>query len=150
MDSKEKYMLEAIEEAKKAMLEDEVPVGAIIVKDGEIIARAHNQKESQKSPLAHAEVIAISKACKKLNTNYLTDCTLYVTFEPCMMCTGAIINSRVGKVVYGASDLRFASLESIFIQINAKQINHHPIYFGGVLENECSELIKTYFNKKRK
>lgn len=150
MNIKEKWMREALIEAKKAMDEDEVPVGAVIVRNGEIIARAHNEKERKFSPIAHAEIIAIERACHHLKTNYLSDCELYVTFEPCLMCTGAIINSRIKKVVYGASDLRFASLESVLCQIDPKMINHTPLCMGGILEEECSDLIKKYFISKRK
>ena len=150
MKNREYFMKIAIEEAKQAMKEDEVPVGAVIVKEGKIISKAHNQKEQIHSPLAHAEMIAINEACQKLNTTYLDDCELYVTFEPCMMCTGAIINSRLKTVIFGASDLRFASLESIFLQIQQKQFNYQPIYFSGVLEKECANLMTKYFNSKRK
>ena len=150
MKNREYFMKIAIEEAKQAMKEDEVPVGAVIVKEGKIISKAHNQKEQIHAPLAHAEMIAINEACQKLNTTYLDDCELYVTFEPCMMCTGAIINSRLKTVIFGASDLRFASLESIFLQIQQKQFNYQPMYFSGVLGKECANLMTKYFNSKRK
>lgn len=144
------YMSEALEKAKIAYEKDEVPVGAIIVKNGKVIASAYNFKESYRDATAHAEILAIQQACQVLNSPYLLDCDMYVTFEPCMMCTGAIINARIRKVVYGAADHRFISLESILLQYRKTEINHIPIFYGGILENECSQIMTDYFKKKRK
>lgn len=144
------YMSKAIENAKKAFELDEVPVGAIIIKNNKIIASTYNLKEHNKDATSHAEILAIKQACHVLNSPYLNDCEMYVTLEPCMMCTGAIINSRLKKIVFGAYDQRFISLETIMMQINQKSINYMPIFYGGVLEDECSTIIKEYFKKKRK
>ena len=109
----EKYMKIAIEEAKKAANSGDIPVGAVIVKNGKVISVAHNEKEKNNSPLDHAEMIAIKNACKKLNTWHLDDCELYVTMEPCMMCAGALIQSRIKKVIYGVNNEKFGHIESI-------------------------------------
>ena len=113
MDKHLKYMNLTLKQAIKALSEDEVPVGAIIVKDDKIIANAYNKKEQKNQPIAHAEILAIQKACKKLNTWHLDDCVMYVTLEPCVMCAGAIIQSRFKRVVYGALDYRFGAHQSI-------------------------------------
>ncbi|WP_249029290.1 nucleoside deaminase [Tannockella kyphosi] len=147
MEQDEKYMLEAYKQAKKALKQDDVPVGAIIVKNNKIIARAYNQREYKQSVTAHAEVLAIQKACKKLNTWRLDDCILYSTMEPCIMCSGVIIQSRISKVVYGAHDTRWASLNKI--SSLEESLNHMPIIVGGILEESCSKLVKEYFKQKR-
>lgn len=144
------YMKEALNKAKQGYKEDEVPVGVIIVKNNKIIAATHNKKESMKDATAHAEILAIKEACQLLNTTYLNDCDMYVTFEPCMMCTGAIINARIRKLVFGAYDHRFISLESILLQYKSNEFNHLPIFYGGILEEDCSKLMTDYFKKKRK
>ena len=149
MNINEIYMEKALENAKIAYKKDEVPVGAIIVKDQEIIASAYNLKQTYNDCTAHAEILAIREACQKINGPYLYDCEMYVTLEPCMMCTGAIINSRLKKIVFGAYDQRFISFETILLQLNSKSINHIPIFYGGVLEEKCSNLIKDYFKNKR-
>ena len=123
----EYFMQKAIEQAKSALAYDEVPIGAVIVKDGEIIAVGNNFKERENCAVYHAEVVAIINACKKLNNWYLDGCTLYVTLEPCPMCCGAIVNSRIDRVVYGAKDLKS----------------------GAVLEAECSSILTDFFKKKR-
>ncbi len=150
MNIDQEYMKEALKNANIAYQKDEVPVGAVIVRNGDIIASTYNLKENKHDATMHAEILAIQEACKKLNTTYLTDCDLYVTFEPCMMCTGAIINARLRKVVYGAYEKRFVSLESILLHYTQKELNHMPIFYGGVLEEECSQIITNYFKKKRK
>lgn len=149
MNEQEKYMKEAVKNAKKAFMLDEVPVGAIIVRNNEIIASTYNKKEKNKDSTAHAEILAIQEASKILQTPYLTDCDLYVTFEPCIMCTGAIINSRINKVIFGAYDHRYVSFETIVLQLNTKNINHVPVYSGGILKEECASLMTEYFKKKR-
>lgn len=147
MDIDGHYMELAYKEALKALAKDEVPVGAILVKDGNILARAHNQRETKQLVTAHAETLAIERACKKLNSWRLEGCTLYTTLEPCIMCSGVIINSRIEKVVYGASDDKWMSLEQLINQNNA--LNHKPIVIGGILKEKCATLIINYFKDKR-
>ena len=150
MDKYEIYMLEALKEAELAALEDEVPIGCVIVKDDQIIARAHNQRDKSNNPLGHAETIAIKKASEVLNDWQLVGTELYVTIEPCLMCAGAIIQSRIGKVIYGAPDLKGGAFGSSLNVLDAKNINHRPEVIGGVLESECTSIIKNYFKSKRK
>ena len=145
----ETYMLEALKEEELAALEDEVPVGCVIVKNDQIIARAHNQREKTNNPLGHAETLAIKKASEVLNDWQLVDTELYVTIEPCLMCAGAIIQSRIDKVIYGAPDLKGGALGSSIDALTAKNINHHPEVISGVLEQECVAVIKNYFKSKR-
>ena len=149
MENYEKYMKEAIREAELAALEDEVPIGCVIVKDGEIIAKAHNQRDKTNNPLGHAETLAIKKASEILNDWQLVDCDLYVTIEPCLMCAGAIIQSRINKVIYGAPDLKGGAFESSINVLTANNINHRPEIVSGVLVDECSQIIKNYFKSKR-
>ena len=149
MEKTNKFMLEAIKEAKKAELLDEVPIGCVIVKDNKIISRGHNIRESKNNPIGHAEIIAITKASKKLNSWRLNDCELYVTIEPCIMCSGAIIQSRIKAVYYGAKDFKGGAFGSSIDVLKAENINHHPEIVGGVLAKECSELISRYFKNKR-
>ena len=149
MEKTNKVMLEAIKEAKKAELLDEVPIGCVIVKDNKIISRGHNVRESKNNPIGHAEIIAITKASKKLKSWRLNDCELYVTIEPCIMCSGAIIQSRIKAVYYGAKDYKGGAFGSSIDVLKAENINHHPEIVGGVLEKECSELISRYFKNKR-
>ena len=144
-----KYMKEALKEAKKAELIDEVPIGCVIVKDDKIIARGHNQRETNQSPIGHAEIIAINKASKKLKSWRLEGCDIYVTLEPCIMCSGAIIQSRISKVYYGAFDPKGGALGSSINALEAKNINHHPEVIAGVLKEECSSIITNYFKAKR-
>jgi len=146
---KDHYLKIALNEAKKAYLEDEVPVGCVIVFNNEIIARSHNNKEKKQSSIYHAEIEAIKKACKKLNSWHLDNCEMYVTLEPCMMCTGAIINSRIKKIYYGCKDLKGGALESNIKIKEIKLLNHYPEY--ECLNNEdCSNILKEYFKNKRK
>ena len=150
MDNYVKYMLEALKEAELAKLEDEVPIGCVIVKDDQIIARAHNQREVTNNPLGHAETLAIKKASEVLNDWQLVDCDLYVTIEPCIMCGGAIIQSRIRKVIYGAPDLKGGAFGSSINILDAQNINHRPEIVKGILEEECTKIIKDYFKSKRK
>lgn len=145
----EKFMVEAIKEAKKAELIDEVPIGCVIVKDDKIIARGHNLRESKQRSTAHAEIIAIEKACRKLKSWRLEGCSLYVTLEPCPMCSGAILQSRIEHVVYGAKDPKGGCMESCMNMYEVKGFNHYPDVIGGVLEDECGSLLKTFFERKR-
>ena len=149
MHTDQYYMEKALVQANKALKEDEVPVGAIIVKDGKIISKAYNKKEQLQSPTAHAEIIAINKACKKLKTWHLDDCVLYVTLEPCVMCAGAIIQARIKKVVYGAKSYQDGAIESALKLYETKGFNHYPITcFLDNLE-DCSKIISNYFKSKR-
>lgn len=142
-------MKEALKEAKKAELIDEVPIGCVIVKDDKIIARGHNQRETKQSPIGHAEIIAINKASKKLKSWRLEGCDIYVTLEPCIMCSGAIIQSRISKVYYGASDPKGGALGSSINVLEANNINHHPEVISGILKEVCSSIITNYFKAKR-
>ena len=145
---KNDYMNIALEEAKNAYLAGEVPVGAIIVKNGEIISRGHNNREETGDATGHAETIAIREACNKLGTWRLEDCELYVTLEPCPMCMGAIINSRIKKVVYGAKDARAGACGSL-VDLTSYPFNHKPIVECGVMNDECSSILTDFFFKKR-
>ena len=142
-------MAAAIDMAKKAAAKDEVPVGAVIVKDGRIIAKACNLRETRKSPLAHAEQLAIGKAAKRLGGWRLPGCTLYVTLEPCPMCAGAIINARIENVVFGAYDPKSGALGSLYDLAEGK-LNHKPLCVGGVLQEDCAALLTDYFKLKRR
>jgi len=146
---KERLMELAYSEALKAYKEDEVPVGAILVdKNLNVIAKGHNKKESKNNSLYHAEVITINNAIKKLNTKYLNDYYLFVTLEPCLMCTGYIINSRIKKVFYATSDPKSGSIKSL-LNIKSIKTNHHLDYEEGILKDKCSSLLKEFFKKKR-
>ena len=141
-------MTRAIELAKQAASEGEVPVGAVISLNGEIIAEGRNMRENGKNALYHAEIIAIDNACKALDSWRLEDCILYVTLEPCPMCTGAIINSRIRKVVYGAYDLKAGSVDSVINLFNLPY-NHRPEIQEGFMENECRQLLTDFFSDIR-
>ncbi len=147
--SDEFYMREAIKEAKKAEALAEVPIGAIIVIDGEIISRAHNLRESKQSAVAHAEVLAIEHACKETGSWRLENTTLYVTLEPCAMCSGAIILSRVARVVYGASDPKGGCAGTFMNLLQDERFNHQSEVTGGVLEEECGQLLSDFFRQLR-
>lgn len=140
----------ALKEAKKAALNDEVPVGAVIVYEGKVIAKAYNKREQTNDPLGHAELLAIKKASKKLQTWRLTECELYVTLEPCAMCAGAIMWSRVKKVIFGAYDEKGGAMGPVFNLFEEKIINHTPDIKGGVLAEESRDLIQSFFKAKRK
>ena len=144
-----KYMEEAIFEAKLAEEIDEVPIGAVIVKDGKIIARAHNTRETSKCATHHAEILAIEDACRALGGWRLPETTLYVTLEPCAMCAGAIINARIPNVVYGAPDIRFGAFGSL-IDLSEIPLNHKPEIKRFIRGDECKNLLSEYFKKKRK
>ena len=146
----EKFMKSALKEAKKAYEKLEVPVGAVIVKDGKIIARAHNLKETKYDTTKHAEILAIQKASKKLNSWRLIDCEMYVTLEPCSMCAGALINSRIKKVYIGASDKKTGAVGSVFNLLEDYTFNHKVEYEKGVLQDECESILKEFFKELRK
>lgn len=144
----EYYIRLAMEEAAKAEGKDEVPVGAVAVREGKIIALAHNTRESDKCATHHAEILAIERACESLGGWRLPGVTLYVTLEPCAMCAGAIINSRIPRVVFGAYDLRFGAFGSL-VNLSLLPLNHKPEVKGGVLEKENRDILSAYFKKKR-
>lgn len=146
----EKYMKEALKEAYKAELLDEVPIGCVIVKDDKIIARGHNLRETKQQSINHAEIIAIQKACKKVGSWRLEDCTLYVTLEPCCMCAGAILQSRILRVVYGAADPKGGSIESTMRMYEQDGFNHYPEVISGIMREECSQILTSFFRNKRK
>jgi tRNA(adenine34) deaminase len=145
----EYFMKAALRQAKRAEAMDEVPVGAVIVKDGRIVARGFNQREKTNDPTGHAEVIAIRQAARKLQSWRLSGCSLYVTIEPCSMCAGAILWSRLDRIVYGAKDPKGGALGSSYNLFEQKNLNHHPEVVEGVLVHECQALISNYFKNKR-
>ena len=149
MEQKEYYMKQALKEAEKAYKKLEVPVGAIIVKKGEIIAKAHNQKETKTDTTKHAEILAIQKASKKLKSWRLLDCEMYVTLEPCSMCAGAIINSRIKKVYIGAMDEKTGAVGSVLNLFKDYTFNHKVEVERGVLEEECSTMLSGFFKELR-
>ena len=149
MEQKEHYMKQALKEAEKAYKKLEVPVGAVIVKDGKIIARAHNQKETRTDTTKHAEILAIQKASKKLESWRLIDCEMYVTLEPCSMCAGAIIQSRIRKIYYGTKDLKTGAVGSVFNLLEDYTFNHHVEYESGILKDECEQILKDFFKDLR-
>jgi tRNA(adenine34) deaminase len=143
------YMQIALEESKEAFAAGEVPIGAVIVLNGEVIAQAHNLKETWLDPTAHAEMVAIREACKKLNRWRLTGATLYVTLEPCPMCAGAIVQSRIDRLVYGVKDPKAGAVDSLFNMLQNDALNHQLVVKSGVLAEECSQILKDFFQKKR-
>ena len=146
---KEEFMKEALKEALKAYDKLEVPVGAVIVKDGKVIARAHNIKEQKNDTTKHAEILAISKASKKLESWRLIDCEMYVTLEPCSMCAGALINSRIKKVYIGAMDAKTGACGSVFNLLEDYTFNHKVEIETGILADDCEELLKKFFKELR-
>ena len=149
MENVKRFMREAIKEAKKAEMMDEVPIGCVIVKNNKVISRGHNIRESKQNPTGHAEIVAINKAAKKLNSWRLEDCDIYITLEPCIMCSGAIIQSRIKHIYFGAFDPKGGALGSSINVLDAKNINHHPEVTSSVLQEECSKIITNYFKSKR-
>ncbi|MGG0720406.1 tRNA adenosine(34) deaminase TadA [Robertmurraya massiliosenegalensis] len=145
----EKFMKEAIEEAKEAEKLGEVPIGAVIVLNGKIIARAHNLRESNQSAIAHAEILAIDKACQKLGKWRLEKATLYATLEPCPMCAGASMLSRIENVVYGASDPKGGCAGTFMNLLQDQRFNHQSEVLSGILEEECGQLLTDFFRKLR-
>ena len=142
------FMDEALALAKEAFDEGEVPVGCVIVRGEEIVGRGRNRREKDKSALAHAEIEAIADACKQLGGWRLWECTLYVTLEPCPMCAGAIINARITKVIYGASDKKCGAVRSV-CSLFSMEFNHHPEVECGIREEACAELLTEFFQKLR-
>ena len=145
----EKWMYEALKEAKKALLKDDVPIGAVIVNCGKIIGRGYNQVEMLKDPTAHAEMIAITAASNYMSEKWLLNSTLYVTIEPCSMCAGAFVLSRIKRLVYGSKDPKSGACGTVVNIINNNKLNHRIKVKSGILEKECSFLLKKFFKKKR-
>lgn len=143
------YMREALIEAQKAYNIDEVPIGAVIVYKDQIIGRGYNRKEQKKQATSHAEIEAIQNAEEYLETWNLSNCDLYVTLEPCPMCAGAIQQARIRTVYYGAIDSKGGAIESIVRLYNHKGFNHYPVTYGGILEEECSNILQEFFKSKR-
>ncbi|GLI53220.1 tRNA-specific adenosine deaminase [Thermodesulfovibrio yellowstonii] len=142
-------MKEALKEAEKAYEKGEIPVGALIVVNGEIISKAHNIKETTFDPTAHAEILAIREAARILGAWRLTDATLYVTKEPCIMCSGAIVNSRIKRLVYGCNDPKGGAVVSLYNILNDKRLNHQVEITNGILEEECRAILKRFFKELR-
>lgn len=150
MQEKEKFMKEALKEAQKAYDKLEVPVGCVIVKDGKIISRAHNLKETKKDTTKHAEILAIQKASKKLEAWRLLDCDMYVTLEPCSMCAGAIINSRIKNLYIGTMDKKTGAAGSVLNLFEDFTFNHNVTVETGILQTQCEKILKDFFKKLRK
>ena len=150
MNKDEKYMKEAIKQAKKAYDINEVPIGCVIVYEDKIIGRGYNRRTTDKNPLAHAELIAIKKASKKMGDWRLEDCTLYVTLEPCQMCSGAIVQARVKRVVVGCMNPKAGCAGSILNLLQEERFNHQVELETGVLGEECSQMMKNFFKELRK
>ena len=145
----EHYMRIALKEALKAKEKDEVPIGAVLVENGKIIAKGHNLRETSFDPTSHAEINAIRKACKKKKSWRLENTTIYVTVEPCSMCAGTILWARIKRVVYGAKDFKGGALGTTYNLYNVPGLNHYPEVVGGILEEQCSEIITNFFKEKR-
>ncbi len=145
----EKFMRKAFAQAKKAFAINDVPIGCVIVYEGKIIARGYNRRNADKTVLAHAEIMAIRKACKKIGDWRLEDCTMYVTLEPCQMCAGAIVQARIPNVVIGSMNPKAGCAGSILNVLEMKEFNHQVNVLRGVLGDECSEMMSSYFKKLR-
>lgn len=148
MQDNDFYMRKALELAEKAFEEDEVPIGAVVVRNGEIVGKGYNKRDSQKNAILHAETIAIYNACEKLGGWRLWECDLYVTVEPCPMCTGAIINSRIRNLYYGAKNPKGGACGSV-VNLFDYPFNHKPNITSGLLEEECSKIMTSFFLKVR-
>lgn len=149
MDQKERFMKEAVKQAKKAYALEEVPIGCVIVYEGKIIGRGYNRRMTDKTALAHAELTAIKKACKKMGDWRLDDCEMYVTLEPCQMCSGAIVQSRIKKVYIGCMNPKAGCAGSIINMLQVPQFNHQVEIEKGVLEDECSAMLSDFFKELR-
>src|SRR5690554_257655 len=142
-------MLEALAEAKLALASGDVPIGAVVVLDGEIIGRGHNQREAWNDPTAHAEILAIQDAAKHLGSWRLTNATLYVTLEPCPMCAGAIVNSRLKRLVFGAYDPKAGAVSSLMNLVQDRRLNHFVEVYDGICQSECAQLLQEFFQRLR-
>jgi len=143
------FMSLALDEARAAELHHDVPIGAVVVRDGVVIARRHNERELTGDPTAHAEVLALRDAATVVGHWRLLDCTLYVTLEPCVMCAGALVNSRIGRVVFGATDPKAGAVHSLYEVCGDERLNHRPPVTDGVLADECGGLLKDFFARRR-
>jgi tRNA(adenine34) deaminase len=146
----ESFMRRALREAQRAELQGEVPVGAVVVRDGKVIARAHNRPLGLSDPSAHAEILALRRAAKKLANYRLNGCDLYVTIEPCAMCAGAIIQARLRRVVYGTPDSKAGACGSALAVLNHPKVNHQVEAVSGVLADECAEILREFFRSRRR
>ncbi len=145
----EHFMRLALEEAEAAFKESEIPVGAIIVKENRVIATAHNTKEAETDPTAHAELIVLREGASEIGNWRLTDTTLYVTKEPCIMCAGAMINARLGKLIYGCRDTKAGGVDSLYNILSDKRLNHQLEVVSRIFEDECAEILKKFFEMRR-
>lgn len=143
------FMQEALKEARKAAKKGEVPIGAVLVKAGSIIARGHNQPLGRTDPTAHAEIVTLRRAAKKLNNYRLTGCDLYVTLEPCLMCAGALIHTRIQTLIYGAADPKGGAVHSLYQMLEDARLNHRVKVISGILEEESRALLKAFFKERR-
>lgn len=144
------FMSRALKQAEVAYKKGEVPVGAVVVKDGKVISRGYNLRETTNDPTAHAELLAMKKASKKLDSWRLSGCTLYVTLEPCPMCSGVIVNSRIDRVVFGAYDQKAGCCTTLYHLCNDERFNHRAEILGGVMEDSCAKILSDFFKEKRK
>ena len=144
------FMKEALQEARKALDSDEPPVGAVIVRDGAIIARGHNLRENLRDPTAHAEMLAVRAAAASLGRWRLSDCTMYVTLEPCAMCAGAMVLARIHRLVYGANDPKAGAVDSLMNLVSDSRLNHQVEVESGVLAQECGDLLRQFFSSRRR
>ncbi len=144
------YMAQAYAQAQAALADDEVPVGAVIVREGQVIAAAHNGREQLRDPTAHAEMVAITQAAAALDSWRLEGCTLYVTLEPCPMCAGAILQARISTVVYGACDPKAGAVDSLFQLLGDTRLNHRAEVFRGVMAEPCGQILTDFFATKRR
>ena len=145
----EHYMRQALRQAQQAAESDEVPVGAVVVRNDRVIGRGHNQRQQLRDPTAHAEMIAITAAAEAVGDWRLTACTLYVTLEPCLMCAGAIVLARIDRVVFAAADPKAGAVESLYHILDDSRLNHRPQVHHGVLEHECGAILSDFFQKQR-
>ncbi len=148
-DSDKRFMRLALKEAEKAFLKGEVPVGAVLVKDNAVIAQTHNTREAQNDPAGHAELLALREGAFSLNRWRLTDLTLYVTKEPCVMCAGAMVNARLGRLVYGCEDTKAGAVNNLYQILSDKRLNHQVEVVSGVLKDECAAILKDFFQQRR-
>ena len=148
-DTDQRYMAMALDEARAAAAEGEVPIGAVVVCDGEVVARAHNRRETDADPSAHAEFSALVEASRALGRWRLTGCTVYVTLEPCLMCAGLMVNARIDRCVFGASDPKGGALGTLYDVSHDERLNHEFEVTAGVLEDECAEVLRAFFRARR-
>lgn len=149
LEEKEAFMREALKEAEKSLAKEEIPIGCVIVKDGEIIGRGHNAREQEQQAILHAEMMAIQEANARVGNWRLLDCTLFVTIEPCVMCSGAIGLARVPQVIYGAKNPKFGAAGSLYDILSDERLNHRVMVEMGVLEEECAGIMQNFFRNRR-